>query len=259
MKFFSVIGNPIMHSISPRMHNNAILFFNEEAIYTRFHLQNPLDLKRVVGFFDGVNITVPFKEYAFEIADIKDEYVCKIKSCNVLINKNNKIYAHNTDYLGFLKSIEEFKDIKSALILGAGGTSKSIAHALKSKNIEVKIANRSQDRFVNFLDFNCCLYEDLIAHEIFDIIINTTSAGLNDEQMACDKKILISLFKNSKYAYDVIYGKTTAFLQLASNCGLKIKDGKNMLLWQGVYAFELFFENHNIEEICKAMEEALQI
>ncbi|WP_291950988.1 shikimate dehydrogenase [Campylobacter sp.] len=259
MKIFSVIGNPIMHSLSPRMHNNAILFFNERAIYTRFNLQDPLKLKEVISFFNGANITIPFKECAFEIADIKDESVCKIKSSNVLINKNNKIYAYNTDYLGFLKSIEEFQNIKTALILGAGGTSKSIAYALELKNIDIKIANRTEDRFKNFLDFKCCLYEDLSTCEVFDIIINTTSAGLYDNKIPCDKKILTKLFKNSKYAYDVIYGKTTPFLQLASECDLKIKNGKDMLLWQGVYSFELFFKNYNSEAIYKAMNKALQI
>ncbi|MBF7067136.1 shikimate dehydrogenase [Campylobacter volucris] len=258
MKIFSVIGDPIMHSISPRMHNNAIAYFNENAIYTRYHLQDYINLKKIVKIFDGVNITIPFKEQAFDIADFKDQSVSDIKSANTLIVKNNKIYAYNTDYLGFLKAIEEFKNIKSALILGAGGTSKAIAYALKTKCIKTTIVNRSKERFLNFVDFPCYLYDQLPLDENFDLIVNTTSAGLCGDNFPCKEELLNKLFANSRYVFDVVYGKTTPFLKLAKKHSLKAKDGKDMLLWQGVYAFELFFENHDIKNICKAMDEALQ-
>ncbi|HEG2581983.1 TPA: shikimate dehydrogenase [Campylobacter lari] len=259
MKTFAVIGDPIMHSKSPRMHNNALQTLKEDAVYTRYHLKDKAKLKEIIQKLDGANITIPFKEAAYKIADFKDESVIHIGSANTLLNKDNKIYAYNTDYLGFLKAIEDFSFIKNALILGAGGTAKALAYALKSRNIEVTITNRSSARFVKLTDYPCFLYAQLDLSKKFDLIINTTSAGLNDEKLPCQEEILKSIFQHAKYAFDVIYGKNTPFLKLARENGLKIKDGTQMLLWQGVFALELFLECQKTEEIFKAMEMALKL
>ncbi|MBX1886032.1 shikimate dehydrogenase [Campylobacter peloridis] len=257
MRIFSVIGNPIVHSKSPRMHNNAIALFNENAVYTRYLLQDGKNLKKILLSFDGANITIPFKEIAREIADFKDESVIKIGSANTLVVKNGLVYAYNTDYLGFLKAIEKFINVKSALILGAGGTAKALVYALENKNIELLVANRSSYRFKDFFNYKCCLYENIPLHRQFDLVINTTSAGLNDENLPCSKFILEDIFKKSSFAFDVIYGKETPFLKLARENNLQVKDGTDMLLWQGVYAFEIFFNQHDQKKIYKAMHEAL--
>lgn len=259
MKFFAVIGNPIVHSKSPRMHNYAISKLQESGIYTRICLEDKTRLRFNLCLIDGANITVPFKEEAVKIADFKSDEVLKIGSANTLLIKSGKIHAYNTDYLGFLKAIEEFKDIKSALILGAGGTSKALAYALKTKNIDFVIANRSKNRFNEFNDCKCFLYEELDLNKKFDLIINASSAGLDNDNLACNEEILKSIFKHASYAFDVIYGKETPFLKLAKEFCLQIKDGEEMLIWQGVYAFEIFFDNHNIDEIYKAMKIALQL
>ncbi|MBT0816166.1 shikimate dehydrogenase [Campylobacter lari] len=259
MKTFAVIGDPIMHSKSPRMHNNALQALKKDAVYIRCHLKDKTKLKETIQKLDGANITIPFKEVACEIADFKDESVMHIGSANTLLNKNNKIYAYNTDYLGFLKAIEDFSPVENTLILGAGGTAKALAYALKSKNIKVTIANRSNARFENLSNYLCFLYDQLDLNEKFDLIINTTSAGLNDEKLPCQEEILKGVFQQAKYAFDVIYGKNTPFLKLARENGLKIKDGTQMLLWQGVFAFELFLECQKTEEIFKAMEMALKL
>ncbi|EAK5748554.1 shikimate dehydrogenase [Campylobacter lari] len=259
MKTFAVIGDPIMHSKSPRMHNNALQALKEDAVYTRYHLKDKAKLKEIIQKLDGANITIPFKEAAYVIADFKDESVIHIGSANTLLNKDNKIYAYNTDYLGFLKAIEDFSFIKNALILGAGGTAKALAYALKSINIEVAVANRSSARFENLANYPCFLYNQLDLSKKFDLIINTTSAGLNDEKLPCQEEILKGIFQHAKYAFDVIYGKNTPFLKLARENGLTIKDGTQMLLWQGVFALELFLECQKTEEIFKAMEKALKL
>ena len=156
MKFFCVIGDPISHSKSPRIHNNAIKLLGLNGIYTRFHLKDKEKLKESLFKLElnGANITLPFKEEALKIADFKDYLAEQIGSANTLILKENQIYAYNTDAPGFLKAIEEFKDVKKALILGAGGTARAIAYALKQKNITSLIANRSEKNFAHFKDFN---------------------------------------------------------------------------------------------------------
>ncbi|WP_276882677.1 shikimate dehydrogenase [Campylobacter cuniculorum] len=261
MKFLCVIGDPVKHSKSPRIHNNAIKSLGLDGIYTRYHLQEESELRNL--FFklklNGANITLPFKEQALKIADIKDKFAQEIGSANTLVLKNNQLYAYNTDATGFLKAIEDFKTIKKALILGAGGTARSIAFALKQREIQLCIANRSKERLEHFKAFQSVVYEDLRDFD-FDFVVNTTSAGLNDENLPCDKKILDKILSHSKYAFEVIYGKQTPFLKLCKQHQVECKDGLLMLLWQGVFAFELFFDIKNQQEKIKsAMLEALNL
>lgn len=268
MKVFAVFGDPVAHSKSPRIHNNAIQTLNFQGFYTRYHLQNAENLRDKLFSLalNGANITVPFKETALKIADVKDEMALNIGSANTLLMKDTKIHAYNTDGIGFLKAIAEFKGIASALILGAGGTAKALAYALSSQGVKVSVANRSAGRLKDFANYDTALYENLQA-KAFDIIINTTSAGLKDELLPCDESLLKTLLQKAKYAFEVIYGKQTPFLKLAKAYKVPCKDGATMLLWQGVFAFELFWQlcdnpssNPSPQRlIFNAMQEALNL
>lgn len=242
MKAFAVFGDPIAHSKSPRIHNNAIQALGLDGFYIRYHLKNPLDLRAKLFSLglNGANITIPFKEEALNIADVKDEMALKIGSANTLLVKNAQIYAYNTDGIGFLKAIEEFKGIKTALILGAGGTAKALAHVLSLQDVNVNVANRNKERLKDFTAYPNHLY-DKLEIQPFDMIINTTPAGLKDELLPCDESLLKGLFQKANYAFEVIYGKQTPFLTLAKKYHVPCKDGVAMLLWQGVFAFELFW------------------
>ncbi len=242
MKAFAVFGNPISHSLSPRIHNNAIKKLNLNAFYGRFCLENASDLREMIFKLglSGANVTLPFKEKALEIADFKDKMALNIGSANTLLVRDSKIHAYNTDGIGFLQAIAEFKGLKSALILGAGGTARALAFVLSMRGVRVSVANRSASRLEGFLDYQTFLYENLPIKS-FDIVINTTSAGLKDENLPCDEQLLKALLSKAKYAFEVIYGKQTPFLHLAHSFKIPCKDGAEMLLWQGVFAFELFF------------------
>ncbi|MBM0636847.1 shikimate dehydrogenase [Campylobacter sp. VicNov18] len=261
MKFLAVIGDPIFHSKSPRMHNNAIKSLNLDGIYTRYHLLNPDSLKdKILNLkLSGANITLPFKEKALEIADFKDSFAQNIGSANTLCIKEGKIHAFNTDALGFLEIMKELDNIKKALILGAGGTALALAYVLKQKDVQVCVTNRSKERFKDFKAYQTCLYQDLREFD-FDLIINATSAGLKDESLPCTRELLEKILPRSRFAFEVIYGKKTPFYQLCKSYGLRTKDGLDMLLWQGVFAFELFFDIKDKREMIKnTMKEALQL
>ncbi|TQR61147.1 shikimate dehydrogenase [Campylobacter troglodytis] len=272
MKAFAVFGNPISHSLSPRIHNNAIKKLNLNAFYGRFHLTNANDLRESIFKLGlrGANITLPFKEEALKIADFKDKMALNIGSANTLLVRDSKIHAYNTDGIGFLQAIAEFKELKSALILGAGGTARALAFVLAQNGIKVSIANRSMGSLKHFAHYKTALYEDLLENldknsskknnellsknlnkilgtNAFDLIINTTSAGLKDENLPCDEQLLKALLSKAKYAFEVIYGKQTPFLHLAHSFKIPCKDGAEMLLWQGVFAFELFFDLYKNE------------
>ena len=248
MKIFAVFGNPVSHSISPRLHNAALgeLGLSSEALYTRYELT---DGSRLISKFkelklSGANVTVPHKEAALAQCDVADETAIKIGSVNTLVSRSGKIYGHNTDAPGFLRAIESFGQINSALVLGAGGTAKAVAYALKSRGARVCVLNRSEGRLANFAEYENFSWANFAEFKggKFDLVVNTTSAGLKDENLPAPAELLCPIFDEAKFVFDVIYGKETPFLNLAAASGLRHKDGSEMLLFQAVKALNLFFE-----------------
>lgn len=235
-KIFLIFGNPINHSKSPLMHNYFFKKENINACYTRYLLK---DGKEIINKFkelkiDGANVTVPHKEWAYKLADEIMGIAKEIGAVNTLVNKNGKIIGYNTDAEGFLEVIKEF-DYKKVLIIGAGGTAKALSFVLP----DAHILNRSEERLKNFKEKITFTWNNINVFD-YDLIINTTSAGLNDENLPAPEKILEKLFMNARYAVDVIYGKETPFLKLAKKYNLITKSGIDMLVYQGVMAMEYF-------------------
>ncbi len=193
---------------------------------------------------DGANVTVPYKEVAFAQCDEIRGLAQTIGAVNTLVKEKNSVIGYNTDAEGFYKAIASFGKIHNALILGAGGTAKAIAILLQHYGIATHILNRSSARlaFFNEKGFTCKTWEDFEVAP-YDLIINTTSAGLKDTQFPCPEALLEALLSQARYAFDVIYNQQTPFLAKANHLGLTCKDGKEMLLHQAVLAFELFFHH----------------
>jgi len=242
-KLFSIFGNPVSHSRSPLMHNTVFKNLNYKACYTRTLLQDGSKLKET--FFalhlSGANVTVPHKESAFIACDEVRGFAKKIGVVNTLINENGKLIGYNTDADGFMYAIEEFQNIKNILVLGAGGTAKALVQKFLEEGLHVSILNRSKERLAYFekLDCECYTWENFKIQN-YDLVINTTSAGLKDDNLPAPKEIIVNILNNTRYAADAIYGRTTPFLQLAKEKQLTCKDGADMLLGQGVLANELF-------------------
>ena len=258
---FVIFGNPVEHSKSPQMQNAGLKHINFDGNYKKHHLVDGNTIKDVFlqNNYMGANITVPHKEDAFANADEVRGLAKEIKAVNTYINENGKVVAYNTDAPGFLKAIESFGTIKNVLLLGAGGTAKAIALALKSKNINVTVLNRSQGKLDFFKEHQipCFSWENFEA-ETYDLIVNSTSAGLKDEYLPCNKEILETVLKNAKFAFDCVYGKITPFLALARENRLKIKDGEDMLLYQGVLAFEYFTRTKADDNLIESMRKGLK-
>lgn len=260
-KQFVIFGNPVSHSKSPQMQNAGLKCLRFNGEYKKHQLIDGNSIKEVFlqNNYSGANITVPHKEFAYENADEVRGIAKEIKAVNTYINENGKVIAYNTDAPGFLKAIESFNNVKNVLLLGAGGTAKAIALALQSKNIEVTVLNRSEGKLEFFKKHNIeCSTWDTFQVEDFDLIVNSTSAGLKDEELPCPKEILDKVLKNVSYAFDCVYGKITPFLALASENKLQIKDGEDMLLFQGVLAFEYFTNTKADNSVVEAMRKGLK-
>lgn len=258
---FVIFGNPVAHSKSPQMQNAGFEALNYAGNYEKHHLDDGRTIKNVFlqENYQGANITVPHKEKAFANADEVRGLANKIQAVNTYINENGKVIAYNTDAPGFLKAIESFGEVKNVLLLGAGGTAKAIALALQEKNIKVTVLNRSAGKLEFFKNENITSYSwDDFEASNFDLVVNSTSAGLKDEYLPCDKEILEPILKEAKFAFDCVYGKLTPFLALAQENGCEIKDGEDMLLFQGVLAFEYFTKQKVDENIIEAMRKGLK-
>jgi len=244
------------------MHNHTFKAFSIPSCYSKSFLASSHDLKRdfLNSGLDGANITVPHKEEAFRICDVLDDRAKIIGAVNTIVNKNGKIYGYNTDAPGFLKSIQEYKNINNVLILGAGGTAKAISIELKEV-FKVTVLNRSNSREEFFVKNSINYYSwESFKYSDYDLIINTTSAGLIDNLLPLDKELLNKLFQNTKYAVDVIYGKLTPFLILAKKNNLIYKDGKDMLVSQGAIAFDIFTNHkYDIDKIRAEMDIGLNL
>ena len=251
MKKFLVIGNPIEHSLSPKLHNYWIKNNGIDAIYEKTKLEEDelenivLQIKKQKIY--GANITVPFKKAIIPFLDELTIEADNTQSVNTLFLKDKKVVGHNTDIIGFETSIKKSKfNIfnKEVLILGAGGVVPSIIFALnKMKVSKIKISNRTREKAENLKKhFKNIEIIDWGEVPNFDMIINATSIGLKKE----DHIILdfSSISKNSLF-YDVIYNpKETNFLKTGKKMGNMTLNGKLMFIYQALSAFNIW---HGIE------------
>ena len=251
MKKFLVIGNPIEHSLSPLLHNYWIKNNNIEAIYEKRKLnENQLE-DLILEFKDkklnGINITVPFKKAVIPFLDELSVEAQNTQSVNTIYLKNNKVIGHNTDIIGFEKSIKKIKynpSNREVLILGAGGVVPSIIFALiKMKVTKIKISNRTKEK----AEYLRKLFKNIEIVEWgevpnFDMIINATSVGLKEED---NISLDLSSSSRNKFFYDVIYNpKETNFLKTGRKLGNRTLNGKFMFIYQAHSAFNIW---HGLE------------
>jgi len=262
-EIFAIFGNPVSHSKSPLMHNLAFQGLGYDACYTRHLLKDGSTLKETFLNLQlkGLNITVPHKEAAFNACDVLDPFAQKIGVVNTIVEREGKLYGYNTDAPGFLKAISEFKNVKTVLFLGAGGTAQSTSSILRDEGYEVTLLNRSAARLEKYKSdgFETYTFEHFQAKK-YDLVINMTSAGLEDDNLPCPKEILDIVIPSATACVDVIYGKETPFLKLAKSYKKQTKDGSDMLLYQGIIAFEHFTNySYSFDEIKPIMQKAFSL
>ena len=247
MKKYLVIGNPIDHSLSPKLHNHWIKSYNLSAVYdkkkTDIHELESLIKDVREKKIDGINVTVPFKYLVIPFLDQLSIEAEKTKSVNTIYLSGGRVIGHNTDIEGFELAIKNINyDVagKKVLLLGAGGVAPSIIVALNNmKAKKIFISNRTQNKAENLKKtFNKIEIIEWGTIPNFDMIINATSLGLKkDENIGLD----YSKIGTDKFFYDVIYNPSeTNFLKLAKNNGHKIENGKKMFIYQAQASFKIW-------------------
>ena len=247
MKKYLVIGNPISHSLSPKLHNYWIKENKIDAVYNKQRL-NAEDLKILVSRIRnreiaGVNVTVPFKKDIISYLDKLSPEAESTQSVNTICLNNNKVTGHNTDISGFEFSIEEIKyriAEKKILILGAGGVVPSIIFALnKMKASTIILSNRTRIKAENLKkQFKDLIIVDWGSLPDFDMVINATSLGLNNEDVI---NLDFTKVDKGKLYYDLIYNpEETNFLKKARELNNKTENGKRMFVYQAAAAFKIW-------------------
>ncbi len=247
MKKYLVIGNPIGHSLSPKLHNHWIKKNNINAVYDKKQLnENDVEgtiLKVRNGEIDGINVTVPFKKFVIPYLDQLTPLANKTQSVNTIYKEKKKVIGHNTDVGGFelgLKRINYNVKNKKVFILGAGGVVSSIILALKKMgSSKIILSNRTKEKAEDLKK----IYSDLEIIDWgetpdFNVIINATSLGLKNHD---EIKLDYTDMGSNKLFYDVIYNpRQTKFLSKAKQFGNQIENGKMMFVYQAHQAFTIW-------------------
>lgn len=259
MKLFAIYGNPVSHSKSPLMHNYVFKKLGFDGCYTRILLENGAHLRAdfLARNLDGANITIPHKEAAFLACDEVRGFAQNVGVVNTIIKEGDKLIGYNTDADGFMMALSKLGTPKNVLILGAGGTAKALAQKFIDEGLPTTVVNRSAHRLEHFKTLACEIATwDTLTIKPYDLIVNTTSAGLNDQELPLPIEYLKPLIDQALFLADAIYGKTTPFLKLAQH--QRSMDGKQMLIGQGVLAHMLFTARaYNQSDIHTLMQESL--
>ena len=253
----AVIGFPVDHSLSPIIHNHWIKELGlDTKPYEKINVdpnkfEEQINNLKAEGY-GGLNVTVPLKELAFSISDETSSVSKKLKSVNTLSLNSEKIDGDNTDAVGFINSLDE-KTIennvanKKTLVLGAGGSARSVVHALNELGGHVRLFNRTPEKAEVLLDDLSINSSPVGAEELDDyansssFIVNTTSLG----QKEGEYNNILS-FENigmETFIYDLIYNpKRSSFLEQAEAKGLKVQNGLRMLIEQAACSFQIWHE-----------------
>ena len=250
MKKYFVIGNPIDHSLSPKLQNWWLKENNIVAVYDKIKLEDQdiekftQDIKKQK--ITGCNVTVPFKKTIIPFLNRLSPEAEQTQSVNTITFDNGDLVGHNTDIAGFsaaIKTLNFSTKNKKILILGAGGVVPSIIFALKNMGVqEITISNRTREKAENLrVLFNNLKILEWGNLTDFDMVINATSLGLNNETI----NLNFSGLGSGKLFYDVIYNPhETNFLKIGKQLGYMTENGKTMFVYQALEAFKLW---HNIE------------
>ena len=249
MKKYLVIGNPVEHSLSPKLHNYWIKENKINAVYDK-KLLNENAIKEVINEvknekINGINVTVPFKKSVIPFVDELTTLAEETESVNTIFKKNNKIFGDNTDVGGFLQSLKNINYTvknKKIFILGAGGVAPSIIVALRNLGAsKINLSNRTKAKAENLKkkhpELNIVDWGEI---PNFDMIINATSVGLKKTD---EIKLNYDHIGPNKFFYDIIYNPNeTKFLLKAKQFGNKVENGIMMFIYQAQLAFQIWHD-----------------
>lgn len=257
---YAIIGNPVEHSLSPAIHAEFARVTGQNITYDRILAPRDGFREAVLAFRDtggkGLNVTLPFKHEAWRLAATRSGFALAAGAVNTLFFQGNQIVGYNTDGIGLVRDLTRNLRIavrgKRVLLMGAGGASYGVMEPLLREQPEtLVVANRTPEKAITLVGHFEKLQQyalggisarpyDALAGAQFDILINATSAGLENAMPPVPENV----FAPGALAYDMVYARRTPFLDFAQQRGARVSDGLGMLveqaaesffIWRGVY------------------------
>ena len=247
LKRYAVMGYPIEHSLSPQIHHQFALQTGRELIYEKISVRAENFKHEVTQFFAqggcGLNITAPCKSLAFAISDVCSDRCQQAQAANTLWLQDGKLYADNTDGIGFMRDLQRHKGVfgKRVLILGAGGGARGIiSPILAAKPLTLDVANRTLEKAIllqnDFKSIDVHCLQTVKGH--YDLLINATSA----DAAGLHLELPDALFERLPFCYDLAYqaNQVTPFVNKAHKMGCQAVDGIGMLVEQAAESFRIW-------------------
>ena len=254
-----IIGHPIGHSISPVFQQAALDHLGIDGTYQPWDVAPDAVEAFVQGLRErdvlGINVTVPHKEAVVPFLDEVDEWAATAGAVNTIVNRQGRLTGHNTDGVGFLRSLQDGGGFdpagKRVLILGAGGAARGVVLALaRARAGLLVIANRTAeraDRLAALAEENgvsasaILLLEVARAAKSADLIVNCTSVGMSHGPDEAGSLLTANQIPSTCLVNDLVYNPLqTNLLREASNAGAAILGGIQMLVYQGAASFEMW-------------------
>jgi shikimate dehydrogenase len=249
-KLYGIIGNPVRHSLSPMIHNEAFKRMGWNAVYLAFEIKNLEEALRGIRGLGvrGVSVTIPFKTKVVPFLDKVEGLAKKIGAVNTIVNRGKRLIGYNTDCEGALEALEEKMNLSGEriVLLGAGGAARAIGFGLKERDCRLTIVNRSRIRgeaLSRELKCHFLLMSSLVKMKTgeleADVVINATSLGMypRDGESPIPKELL----KKGMIVMDIVYEPLeTKLLHEAKEKGCLTINGLEMLVRQGAIQFEIW-------------------
>ncbi len=263
-RVFALIGDPVVHSSSPTIQNAAMRDLGFDGVYVALRAS----LEEATGFVRGLaasggggNITLPHKEKAATMVDVRSDAVKRTGACNTFWLHDGRIHGDNTDVEGFSRALEAFlggpPEGQRVLMLGAGGAARACLVALMDGGVEVvHLINRSRDRARvvarRIGGARTRVLDDPRAadRQAYDLVLNTTRLGLEPEDpLPFDLRRL----GRAGAVMDLVYlPQPTPFVEAARELGIRAADGSEMLIQQGAVSFERWWGRSPSLEVMRA-------
>jgi len=260
-KIAGVIGNPISHSLSPKLHNYLLNKYNIDGIYLPFNVKQNKDLAGIITSFkdlgfSGFNVTLPYKQEIIKYCDEISQEAQEIGAVNTVTIKNGKLYGENSDGFGYLENLKNnFLNFnpqnQEIAIMGSGGAARAIIYALAKKGAKkITIINRNKENakkiIDDFQDLSEFSYENWnFNYKLLDncsLLINSTSLGMENKN---EISINFNNINKETIISDIVYQPLfTKFLQDAQKNGNPISTGIGMLIFQAFVGFENWFKKY---------------
>jgi len=238
-----IVGHPLSHSLSQKIHNLAFENTGINGIYLKFDVLSLDGIEDVIRDFDirGLNVTIPYKTDIIQHLDEIDETARTVGAVNTVTNKDGHLIGTNTDVIGidtaFKRANMKLNASKKILIMGSGGSAKACIFNFKRKGAEVHVTGRNVKTVTELCDrFDCDPTKNADPTE-YDVIVNCTPMGMYSE---ASYPFEIDRITSDQAIFDLVYGVDTPLKKLAKERGCKTIEGMDMLVGQGLRSFHIW-------------------